>query len=245
MSDKTVSLVLQEAADGTEQETVLRRKLCYGCHDVLALCFKRGDAKSLESVKSKWATEVRNYTVGVPVVLLGLQKDEAQTGAPSEAAVKAVADEIGAKAYFEVSANTKEGVEEAIAGIAAAGYPASALTGSFVRVLHVLRAVHVDCVYMQTCIACAQLTPVRQRPRRATNHPTWRRPSRRRDPRGLRRRRRSRRPRPMQAAVVEACRPSSAWWWATARSARPACSFPTRYDTFTNNVLCCDACIPH
>lgn len=100
------------------------RPLSYPDTDVVLLCFSIEDRDSLENVSEKWGPEVGHYCPGVPVILVGNKLDlrsDPQTletlaksnKAPvSSAEGQLMAEKIGARAYLECSAKTKEGVQK-------------------------------------------------------------------------------------------------------------------------------------
>ncbi|KAA0187774.1 Ras GTP-binding protein Rho1 [Fasciolopsis buskii] len=88
------------------------------------MCFSIDSPDSLENIPEKWTPEVKHFCQNVPIILVGnkkdLRNDEATKNElkrmkmepvkPDEG--KAMADKIGALAYLECSAKTKEGVRE-------------------------------------------------------------------------------------------------------------------------------------
>ena len=82
------------------------------------------DAESLTNVEKKWISEVRHHCPGVPVILVGLQKDAIKDKDAVSALHKKgkrpvsskqgeqVAEKIGAKEYVECSARSGKGIDE-------------------------------------------------------------------------------------------------------------------------------------
>jgi len=98
------------------------RPLSYPGADVLLLCFSTISQASYESIREKWAPEVHHYVPNVPHILVGTKIDlrEAKTPDPNSGKYepitteqgKAMADEIQAIRYMEVSSKTGKGVSE-------------------------------------------------------------------------------------------------------------------------------------
>lgn len=93
------------------------RPLSYPGTDVFLLCFSLIGHPSLETISGKWFPEVRSHCPDVPLILVGNMKDLKDDGDHREPIVsheegKAMVKEIGAAAYVECSAKTKEGVRE-------------------------------------------------------------------------------------------------------------------------------------
>ncbi|KAI6196080.1 hypothetical protein M3Y94_01066300 [Aphelenchoides besseyi] len=104
--------------DNAGQEGYERlRALSYRNTDVVLLCFGIDSPVSLENVK-KWAQEVRESCPLAPIFLIGNKVDlrnnfDSVDEIPvQEDQAKQVAQMIGARAYIECSAQTKEGVNE-------------------------------------------------------------------------------------------------------------------------------------
>ena len=82
------------------------------------------DAESLTNVEKKWIPEIRHNCPGVPILLVGLQKDaindedavsalhEKGKNPVSNKQAGHVADKIGAEDYVECSARTGKGIDE-------------------------------------------------------------------------------------------------------------------------------------
>jgi Ras family protein A len=100
------------------------RPLSYPDTDVILMCFSIDSPDSLENIPEKWNPEVRHFCPNVPVVLVGNKKDLRNDESTKKELMKmrqepvrpeqgrGMADKIGAYAYLECSAKTKEGVRE-------------------------------------------------------------------------------------------------------------------------------------
>jgi Ras family protein A len=88
------------------------------------MCFSIDSPDSLENIPEKWTPEVKHFCPNVPIILVGNKKDLRNDGNTIKELQKmkqepvrpedgrAMADKIGANAYLECSAKTKEGVRE-------------------------------------------------------------------------------------------------------------------------------------
>ena len=100
------------------------RPLSYPDTDVILMCFSIDSPDSLENIPEKWTPEVRHFRPNVPIILVGNKKDLRNDGNTIRELAKmkqetvkaedgrAMAEKIGAFAYLECSAKTKEGVRE-------------------------------------------------------------------------------------------------------------------------------------
>ena len=52
------------------------RLLSYPMTDVLPVCFSVVNVASFQNVKEEWATELKEYTLNIPVVLIGTHISE-------------------------------------------------------------------------------------------------------------------------------------------------------------------------
>jgi len=119
---KQVELALWDTAGQEDYDRL--RPLSYPDTDVILMCFSIDNPDSLENITEKWTPEVKHFCPSVPIILVGNKKDlRSDTGTIEELAklklspVKAddgrsVAERIGAAAYVECSARTKEGIRE-------------------------------------------------------------------------------------------------------------------------------------
>lgn len=122
VDEKPVELALWDTAGQEDYDRL--RPLSYPDTHVLLLCFSVDSPDSLWNIPERWMPEVRHFCPGVPVVLVGNKKDLRQDertrrelARSKKEPVKweegrAVAEKIGAHAYLECSAKTKDGVWE-------------------------------------------------------------------------------------------------------------------------------------
>jgi small GTP-binding protein len=88
------------------------------------MCYSIDSPDSLENIPEKWNPEVKHFCPNVPIVLVGNKRDLRNDEATKKELMKlrqepvrpdqgrAMADKIGAYAYLECSAKTKEGVRD-------------------------------------------------------------------------------------------------------------------------------------
>ncbi|CAK5082199.1 unnamed protein product [Meloidogyne enterolobii] len=112
---KQVELALWDTAGQEDYDRL--RPLSYPDTDVILMCFSIDSPDSLDNIPEKWTPEV-------PIILVGNKKDlrnDPQTirdlSRNKQDPIKtdqgkAVAEQIGAYAYLECSAKTKEGIRE-------------------------------------------------------------------------------------------------------------------------------------
>lgn len=116
-------LVLLHLWDTAGQEDYDRlRPLSYPGTDIVLLCFSTISQSSCDSVKEKWSPEVNHYIPDVPKFLIGTKIDLREAKAPDPNTGKydpvtpekgqALAKEIGALKYLEVSSKTGQGLNE-------------------------------------------------------------------------------------------------------------------------------------
>ncbi|KAK7499605.1 hypothetical protein BaRGS_00009257 [Batillaria attramentaria] len=122
VDDKQVELALWDTAGQEDYDRL--RPLSYPDTDVILLCFSIDNPDSLENVPEKWSPEVRHFCPNVPIILVGCKKDlrndpatRAELEKLRQTPVAAqdgrnMASVIGAAAYVECSAKTKDGVRE-------------------------------------------------------------------------------------------------------------------------------------
>jgi small GTP-binding protein len=122
------------------------RPLFYPGADVMLICFRLRDNASFEGVTQKWFPEVHYHCPRVPIILVGTMKDlradpadvlkkETTTSqtpnvpvSVSRAQGQKLAKKIGARAYVECSALTREGVREVFETAVRTGLAASRST---------------------------------------------------------------------------------------------------------------------
>lgn len=119
---KQVELALWDTAGQEDYDRL--RPLSYPDTEVILMCFSIDNPDSLENIREKWTPEVRHFCPKVPIILVGNKKDlrnDAQTirelAKTKQEPVRweqgdAMAKAIGADAYVECSARTKEGVRD-------------------------------------------------------------------------------------------------------------------------------------
>jgi len=120
---RTNEVILLHLWDTAGQEDYDRlRPLSYPGADVLLLCFSTISQASYDAIKEKWAPEVQHYVANIPHILVGTKIDLREAKAPDPNSGKyepitpeqgkAMADEIGAVKYMEVSSKTGKGVAQ-------------------------------------------------------------------------------------------------------------------------------------
>ncbi|KAI6187525.1 Transforming protein RhoA [Aphelenchoides besseyi] len=115
---KQVELALWDTAGQEDYDRL--RPLSYPDTDVILMCFSIDSPDSLDNIPEKWTPEVRHFCPDVPIILVGNKKDiRADDAAVNEMRklnqepvkaeqAKSMAEQIGAFAYLECSAKTKE-----------------------------------------------------------------------------------------------------------------------------------------
>jgi len=116
-SDKTAILLHLWDTAGQEEYDRLR-PLSYPNSDVVLLCFSTVNRGSFEAIKIKWFPEVNHYIKTVPKLLVGTKVDLRDSGTAdphaseyepvSTSEGEAMAKDIGATKYVEVSAKTRK-----------------------------------------------------------------------------------------------------------------------------------------
>ena len=88
------------------------------------MCFSIDNPDSLENIREKWTPEVRHFCPKIPIILVGNKKDLRNDPNTIRELAKmkqepvrweqgdAMAKSIGAEAYVECSARTKDGVRD-------------------------------------------------------------------------------------------------------------------------------------
>uniref|UniRef100_A0A1I8IEG4 Rho-related GTP-binding protein RhoC n=1 Tax=Macrostomum lignano TaxID=282301 RepID=A0A1I8IEG4_9PLAT len=117
-----VELALWDTAGQEDYDRL--RPLSYPDTDVILMCFSVDNPDSVANIPEKWTPEVRHFCPNVPIILIGNKKDlrndestRRELARSKQDPVKyedgkAMAERIGAFAYLECSAKTKEGVRE-------------------------------------------------------------------------------------------------------------------------------------
>jgi len=119
---KLVELALWDTAGQEDYDRL--RPLSYPDTDVILMCFSVDSHDSLENIHAKWVPEVQHFCPNVPFLLIATKKDLRNDPATRQALLreklevirpeqgKAMAEKVGAYAYLECSAKTREGVRE-------------------------------------------------------------------------------------------------------------------------------------
>jgi len=122
VDQKQVELALWDTAGQEDYDRL--RPLSYPDTDVILMCFSIDQPDSLENIPEKWVPEVKHFCPNVPIVLVGNKKDlrnddytirdlaRNKQNPVSYSEGEQMASRIGAKAYLECSALTKDGVRE-------------------------------------------------------------------------------------------------------------------------------------
>lgn len=119
-NDDTILLHLWDTAGQEEYDRL--RPLSYPGADVVLLCFSTVSQASYDAIRDKWAPEVNHYIHEVPHILVGTKIDlrEAQHPDPNSGKFEpitpdmgqAMAKQIKAAKYVEVSSKTRQGLED-------------------------------------------------------------------------------------------------------------------------------------
>jgi len=117
---RQVELALWDTAGQEDYDRL--RPLSYPDTDVILMCFSIDSPDSLENIPEKWTPEVKHFCPNVPIILVGNKKDlrndqntirelskMKQEPVPEDQG-KTMAEKVGAYAYLECSARTKDGV---------------------------------------------------------------------------------------------------------------------------------------
>jgi len=119
-NDDTILLHLWDTAGQEEYDRL--RPLSYPGADVVLLCFSTVSQASHDAIRDKWAPEVNHYIPEVPHILVGTKIDlrEAQHPDPNSGKFEPITPEMGqamakqikAAKYLEVSSKTRQGLED-------------------------------------------------------------------------------------------------------------------------------------
>ncbi|KAK2187335.1 hypothetical protein NP493_169g04034 [Ridgeia piscesae] len=122
VDNRQVELALWDTAGQEDYDRL--RPLSYPDVHVIVMCFAIDNPDSLENIVEKWSPEVDHFCPNVPVILVGNKKDLRNDPAVHEELSKRklkpvatedallVAQRIGAHAYLECSAKTRDGVRD-------------------------------------------------------------------------------------------------------------------------------------
>jgi len=110
VDNRQVELALWDTAGQEDYDRL--RPLSYPDTDVILMCFSIDSPDSLQNIPEKWVPEVKHFCPNVPIVLVGNKKDlrNGSTKCVRTQEGEQMATRIGAVAYVENSALTKEGV---------------------------------------------------------------------------------------------------------------------------------------
>lgn len=106
---KPINLGLWDTAGQEDYDRL--RPLSYPQTDVFVICFAVTSKTSLDNVRTKWVPELKHHSPETPIVLCGTKADLRKDGCVTEDEGKKFAKDIGARAYVECSAKTKEGLD--------------------------------------------------------------------------------------------------------------------------------------
>jgi len=120
LDGETILLHLWDTAGQEDYDRL--RPLSYPQSDVVLLCFSLVSPNSYESIKVKWNPEVNHYIPDIPHILVGTKLDlreekvpNPDTGEFEEVTTEQgekLAKEIKAQKYVEMSAKTRQGLNE-------------------------------------------------------------------------------------------------------------------------------------
>jgi len=124
IDDVTIALGLWDTAGSDEYDSL--RPLSYPGTDIFLVCFSVVDPESLEHVRTKWITEIKEHMEGTKpaILLLGTKLDQRSNSSVVEKLQKAglkpvtkaegekMRQAVGADHYFECSALTQEGLSQ-------------------------------------------------------------------------------------------------------------------------------------
>ncbi|NXW40078.1 RHOB protein, partial [Nyctiprogne leucopyga] len=123
---KEMKLILFDVAGKNEISYQNLRSVFYEDTDVILMCFSVDRPDSQQNILDFWVPEIKLFCPTVPIILVAtkieLRDDEdikkklttPRNGPINTAEGKALAASIGAYAYLECSAKTKEGVDTAL-----------------------------------------------------------------------------------------------------------------------------------
>ena len=97
---------------GYESDDNRLRGLSYAQTDVFLLCYDVSQKRSLERVKSFWVSDLRNFQPTTPIILVALKTDlrDVTVGCISFEEGRAMAEEVSAVLYREVSSLENDGI---------------------------------------------------------------------------------------------------------------------------------------
>jgi small GTP-binding protein len=119
---KLVELALWDTAGQEDYDRL--RPLSYPDTDVILMCFAVDLPDSLENIHAKWVPEVQHFCPNVPFLLIATKRDLRNDPAIKSSMARdkleiirteqgrTMSEKVGAYAYLECSAKTREGVRE-------------------------------------------------------------------------------------------------------------------------------------
>eukprot|EP01101_Sappina_pedata_P006552 TRINITY_DN3273_c0_g1_i1.p1 TRINITY_DN3273_c0_g1~~TRINITY_DN3273_c0_g1_i1.p1 ORF type:complete len:217 (-),score=39.49 TRINITY_DN3273_c0_g1_i1:125-775(-) len=115
IDSKPVNLTFWDTAGNEEFERL--RSLCYPETHVFLLCFSISYQVSFDNIQHRWAPEIQQYAEHAKTVLVGTKLD--RRGSSKDKCVEKqdgeqLAAKIGAEAYLECSAVTRQGIKQVV-----------------------------------------------------------------------------------------------------------------------------------
>ncbi|NXG39506.1 RHOA protein, partial [Dromaius novaehollandiae] len=113
---KNLKLILFDVSGKDEAGYQNLRSVSYQDTDVILMCFSVDRPDSLQNILDIWVPEIKFFCSTVPIILVATKIDLRDDEGVRISTVKgkALAASIGAYAYLECSAKTKEGVDTAL-----------------------------------------------------------------------------------------------------------------------------------
>jgi len=119
LNDDTILLHLWDTAGQEDYDRL--RPLSYPGADLILLCYSSVHKPSLESIRKKWAPEVRHHVPNVPHFLIGtkldLKEELEKNPSPNFELVsaeegEAMRQEVNALKFFQISAKTRKNLDQ-------------------------------------------------------------------------------------------------------------------------------------
>ena len=112
LPDVKVELALWDTAGQEDYAHI--RPLSYDAAHVFLICCSVDNKDSFDNIKEKWVPEIKSHDAKCPIIIVACKGDMRGEGKALFAAEEghALAASVGAVAYMECSARTKEGIEE-------------------------------------------------------------------------------------------------------------------------------------
>jgi len=118
LNDESILLHLWDTAGQEDYDRL--RPLSYPGADLVLLCYSSVHKPSIDSIKTRWSPEVRQFIPTVPIFLVGTKLDlkEELTKSPKEGFElvsyeegQAMANDIKALKFYEISAKTRQNLD--------------------------------------------------------------------------------------------------------------------------------------